>query len=94
MQAALASCGFASTVAESMLPIWLSAKPRFVGAAMARMVRFVETVSQLVVFVNPDLVRVVMPNPHKGTDIIFDNGHMTTVVERVEQVITLLDAEK
>jgi len=61
---------------------------------MARMVRFVETASQFVVFVNPDLVRLVMPNPQKGTDIIFDNGHMTTVVEQVEQVVKLLDAER
>jgi hypothetical protein len=61
---------------------------------MARMVRFVEMSSQAIVFVNPDLVRVVMPNPDKGTDIIFDNGHMTTVVEQAEQVVQLLDADR
>jgi hypothetical protein len=63
-------------------------------AAMARMVRFVETVSQFIVFVNPDLVRAVMRSQEKGTDIIFDNGHMVTVIEQVEQVVKLLDADR
>ena len=35
--------------------------------------------------------------PHQsfyGADIVFDNGHMITVVEQVEQVVKLLDAER
>src|SRR4051794_4455311 len=45
---------------------------------MAEMVRFTEAESQRPIFVNPALVRVVMPNPDRGVDIIFDNGHLTT----------------
>jgi hypothetical protein len=62
-----------------------------VKAVMAKMVRFVETVKGTTIFVNPDLVSIVTPNRDEGTDIIFDNGHVVTVVERAEQVVTRLD---
>lgn len=58
---------------------------------MPRMTRFTEAESQRAIFVNPGLVRVVMPALGKGTDIIFDNRHLTTVTETLEQVVNMLD---
>jgi hypothetical protein len=57
------------------------------------MTRFTEAESQRAIFVNPALVRVVMQGVGKGTDIIFDNGHLTTVTETLEQVVRVLDEE-
>jgi len=57
------------------------------------MTRFTEAESQRAIFVNPTLVRVVMQGVGKGTDIIFDNGHLTTVIETLEQVVRVLDEE-
>lgn len=61
------------------------------SSSMPRMTRFTEAESQRAIFVNPALVRVVMPARGKGTDIIFDNGHLTTVAETLEQVVRILD---
>jgi len=60
---------------------------------MARMVRFTEAATQREIFVNPALVRIIMPSTGRGTDIIFDNGHLTTVAESIEAVIRLLDED-
>jgi outer membrane lipoprotein-sorting protein len=61
---------------------------------MAGMVRFMETAKQTIVFVNPDLVRVVTANPDEGIDIIFGDGHRVTVVGEAEKVATRLDDAK
>jgi uncharacterized protein YlzI (FlbEa/FlbD family) len=58
---------------------------------MAKMVRFVETLNGTTIFVNPALVSIVMPSRDQGTDIIFDQGHVVTVVEKTEQVVNRLD---
>ena len=61
---------------------------------MATMCQFVQIASQTIIFVNPDVVRVVMTNPSGGTDIIFDQGHYITVVEQAEIVVRRLDEAK
>ena len=57
---------------------------------MAKLVEFVEVNSKWVVFVNPDLVRVIRPDPDQGTQIIFDHDHSITVQQQAEFVAKTL----
>lgn len=58
---------------------------------MAKLVRFVDSETEQILFINPALVRVVRPGTDGGTVVEFDAQHSILIDGQAEAAVKALD---